>query len=389
MRVRTGLDLFLDQRLDLVAGKRVTVIAHSASVDSRIRNIVDLFRHHPEIELVSVMGPQHGIYGETQDNMVEWEGYRDPDSKLPFHSLYGETRRPTRSMLSETDVLVFDLQDVGARYYTFIHTLALVLEAAGESGKEVVVLDRPNPIGGVQLEGPVLDPAFRSFVGLYPLPIRHGMTMGEIAGYLNSEFALGCSLQVVPMQGWKREMYFENTGLPWVMPSPNMPSVETALAYPGLCLLEGTNVSEGRGTTRPFELSGAPWISAPALVAELECARLPGVHFRPLYFIPTFHKWAGERVGGIQIHVTDRARFKPFLTGLVLVRLYRELSDGRFEWKPPPYEYEMEKLPFDILCGTDRLRLQLEDGTAPQDAARQWQPQLKAFEEVRQRYLLY
>ena len=387
--VRSGLEVFLEDRQELVAGKRVSVVAHAASVTSRFQHIVDLFQQHPSINLVSVLGPQHGVCGETQDNMVEWESFWDPARKLSIYSLYGKTRCPTREMLSETDVLVFDLQDVGARYYTFIHTLSLVLEAAAQAGREVLVLDRPNPIGGVELEGPVLDLSFRSFVGRYPLPVRHGMTVGEIAMYLNSEFQLGCSLRVVSMTGWDREMYFGQTGLPWVMPSPNMPNVETALVYPGLCLLEGTNISEGRGTTRPFELSGAPWISPMRLVKELERVRLPGVVFRPAYFIPTFHKWSGEQVGGVQIHVTDRSRFRPFLTGLTLIVLYRELSDGKFQWNPPPYEYEFEKLPFDILCGTDRLRLQIEAGISVEEMSSNWELKLRAFKALRQQYLLY
>lgn len=335
------------------------------------------------------MGPQHGFRGETQDNMVEWDGYVDTDTGLPVFSLYGETRRPTEEMLSLLDVLVVDLQDVGARYYTFIHTLALAMEACSQSGKELIVLDRPNPIGGISVEGTVLHPEFRSFVGLYPLPIRHGMTVGELANYFNGEFRIDCDLTVVPMEGWIRDMYFDGTRLPWVLPSPNMPCLETAIVYPGSCLLEGTNVSEGRGTTRPFEFSGAPWVDPAALVAELNRLDLSGVVFRPTHFCPTFHKWSGDLVGGVQIHVTDRRAFRPFRTGLALVSLYRRFGAERFRWKAPPYEYEYKLLPFDILCGTDQVRLLIESGEAIEEMEAAWKQELLDFCDIRKKYLLY
>jgi uncharacterized protein YbbC (DUF1343 family) len=335
------------------------------------------------------MGPQHGFRGETQDNMIEWGDYSDPLTGLPVFSLYGETRAPTEEMLSLLDVLVVDLQDVGSRYYTFIQTLALALEVCGRAGKEVLVLDRPNPIGGIQVEGIVLRTEFRSFVGLYPLAARHGMTIGELSNYFNSEFGLGCDLKVVPMDGWEREMYYDRTGLPWVFPSPNMPSLETALVYPGLCLLEGTNVSEGRGTTRPFELSGAPWIDPNSLIAELEQIDLPGVRFRPIHFCPTFHKWAGHTIGGVQIHVTDRSRFLPFRTGIALIQLYRSQGGVHFEWRQPPYEYEEKILPFDILCGSDQPRRLMEAGVEVEAAEQRWREELERFCRVRESYLLY
>jgi uncharacterized protein YbbC (DUF1343 family) len=387
--VMTGLEVALSGQASQLREGRVGLICHPASVDSTLRHAVDLLHEHPDVELTAIFGPQHGARGETQDNMIEWTGYQDPGTGLPVFSLYGEHRRPTSEMLTHVDVLAFDLQDVGARYYTFIHTMALAMEACRDSDKRMLILDRPNPIGGAQIEGPVLDPAFRSFVGLHPLAIRHGMTVGEIARYLNDECGIGCSLDVAPMEGWRRSQYFDETGLPWVMPSPNIPTLDAAVVYPGLCLLEGTNVSEGRGATRPFEISGAPWADPRSLVRIMEDFELPGVRFRPLHFIPTFHKWAGETIGGLQIHVTDRRSFEPFRTGVALVMAYRELGGAAFRFNDPPYEYEYELLPFDILCGTDRVRRKIEGGSALDDIIADWENELEEFAQVRRKYLLY
>ncbi|MDA2933741.1 DUF1343 domain-containing protein [Acidobacteria bacterium AH-259-D05] len=389
MRVKPGLEVFLEQQLDLIQDKRVGIIVNPASINSRLEDTLDLFFNHPEINLTAVMGPQHGMRGETQDNMIEWEDYRDPVTHLPVYSLYGKTRSPTEKMLKEVDVVIFDLQDVGARYYTYIHTLALAMKSCQGQGKSFILLDRPNPINGVEVEGTVLDPDFRSFVGLYPLAMRHGMTVGELALYFNQEFHISCELEVIKMQGWAREMFFEDTQLPWALPSPNMPTADTAIVYPGMCLLEGTNVSEGRGTTRPFEISGAPWIKPLEMVKRLEQMELPGALFRPIHFTPTFHKWASQRIGGIQIQVTDRRAFRPVLTGLALLKEYREMGKDQFAWKSPPYEYEYEKLPFDILCGTDKIRKSMEAGTSLQELENSWKEELQAFREIRQKYLLY
>ena len=292
-------------------------------------------------------------------------------------------------MLSEVDVVVFDLQDTGARYYTFTSTMALAMKACQQQGKSFIVLDRPNPINGIDVEGTVLDPDFSSYVGLYPLAIRHGMTVGELALYFNTEFGIQCELHVVQMRGWARKMFFEETELPWVLPSPHMPSVDTAIVYPGMCLLEGTNVSEGRGTTRPFEFSGAPWIQPFETAKRLEQMDLPGAVFRPISFTPTFHNWASQMIGGIQIHVVDRRSFQPFRTGLALLITYREMGENRFQWKDPPYEYEYEKLPFDILCGTDTVRKQIEAEASLEEIEHSWKNQLQKFRKVRQQYLLY
>ncbi len=387
--VQTGLELLLSENLQLVQGERIAVISHPASVDSKLRHVVDLFQDHPKIRLTALLGPQHGARGETQDNMIEWEGYQDRSRGLPVYSLYGKVRQPTEEMLHEVDVLVFDLQDVGSRYYTFVWTMALAMQACAQYGKRFIVLDRPNPIGGLDVEGNLPEPEFRSFVGLYPIAVRHGMTVAELARYLNAEFQIDCSLEVVPMRGWKREMFFEQTGLPWVFPSPNMPTMDTALVYPGGCLLEGTNLSEGRGTTRPFEISGAPWAKPDDLVTLLQGTDLPGAHFRPITFAPTFHKWQEHVIGGVQIHVIDRTVFRPFRTGLALIQAYFQLGPDRFRWKHPPYEYEYEKLPFDILVGTDQVRPLLEQGKTPMELERSWDQDLKLFQTQREKHLLY
>ena len=283
--------------------------------------------------------------------MVEWKSYEHPQLGIPVFSLYGENREPTPEMLEGLDVLLIDLQDIGARYYTFIWTMFLCLRACEKSGVPVVVLDRPNPINGLTREGPMLDPNYRSFVGLHPLPVRHGLTIGELAELFQKEAFPQCKLTVLPMKGWERAMWFDETSLPWVMPSPNMPSVETATVYPGMCLLEGTNISEGRGTTRPFELFGAPFIEAEKLSRELNQLRLPGVHFRENWFQPTFQKFAGQTCGGAQLHVTDRNRFTPYRTAIEIIRTIRRMYGDSFQWKQPPYEYEFERLPIEILLG--------------------------------------
>ena len=389
MNVIPGLEILLRDRLDLLRGKRIGILSNPTSVDRGLRHIVDLLWNHREVVVTALMGPQHGARGETQDNMIEWRDYRDSVTSLPVFSLYSHTRRPTPEMLGEIDTLVIDLQDVGARIYTYIYSMAMAMEACREVDVEVIVLDRPNPINGADVEGPVLEPEFSSFVGLHPLPIRHGLTIAELARYFNEEMGIGCRLEVVPMSGWRRHMFFAETGLPWVIPSPNLPTPDTALVYPGVVLFEGTNLSEGRGTTRPFELSGAPWVRPERLLPLLEDLDLDSVTFRPVFTVPTFHKWAGDLLGGVQIHVTDRRNFKPFRTGLGLLLAYRSLDSDRFEWRAPPYEYEFEKLPFDILCGTDSIRLQIEAGCDLESIESSWKADLDRFKRIRSGYLLY
>jgi len=376
--VSTGLDLLVAERARRLRGRRVGLLAHPASVDRRLRHAVPLLHGLLGDDLRALFGPQHGLRGETQDNMIEWRSYTDPGTGLPAHSLYGEHRRPTADMLAGLDVLVVDLQDVGARYYTFVWTLLLCLEACAAQGVAVMVLDRPNPLGGT-VEGNLLDPGFTSFVGLAPIPMRHGLSMGELARWLRGHAGLNVELEVVAASGWKRDRWFDETGLPWVLPSPNMPTLDTATVYPGACLLEGTELSEGRGTTRPFEILGAPWLEPAALVAAVPAAWLPGAVLRPLHFEPTFQKHAGRICGGVQVHVTDRAAFQPVLTYLGLLVAIRRLWPDDFRWKQPPYEYEHEKLPIDILAGGSELREAVEAGADPVPLTARWREEARAW----------
>ena len=334
-------------------GARIGALLHPASVSAKLEHTSRILeRHNGDLFRLAVFfGPQHGFLGQTQDNMVEWKSYEHPRLGVPVHSLYGEHREPTAEMLEGLDVLLVDLQDIGARYYTFIWTLYLCLRACEKRGVEVVLLDRPNPINGVTTEGPVLDLNYKSFVGMHPIPVRHGKTIGELAQQFRKEAFPECRLSILPMKNWQRAMWFDETGLPWVMPSPNMSTPETAIVYPGMCLLEGTNISEGRGTTRPFEIFGAPFIAAETLCDELNASKLPGVFFRENYFQPTFHKFAGELCGGAQLHVTNRETFRPFTTGVEIIKRIRKIYGGQFQWKQPPYEYEWKHLPIEILIG--------------------------------------
>src|SRR5204863_9311644 len=327
--------------------------------------------------------PGHGLWGAAQAHAAI-HSTRDPVTRRPVFSLYGSRRAPTPAMLRGVDTLVVDLQDVGSRYYTFAWTMVLAMRECARAGVPVIVLDRPNPLGGERVEGNLPDPAFASFVGLHPLPVRHGLTIGELARHVNSEHAIGCRLIVVPMRGWRRAMLWEDTELPWVAPSPNMPTPDTARVYPGGCLVEGTNLSEGRGTTRPFEWVGAPFLDQHRYAEALERLGLPGVRFRPARFLPTFHKWAGRLCGGVQVHVTDRARFKPFLTGLAEIAVARRLAPRQFAWRRPPYEFEKRLLPIDILCGTDGVRKAIE-GRRPLSAIeRAWRRELERWKRRRQ-----
>jgi uncharacterized protein YbbC (DUF1343 family) len=386
--VRTGLDVLLGDRLSLLRGRRLGVLAHQASVDARLRHAAVLLQDTRRARVVRLFAPEHGLWGAAQDHAAI-AGARDPVTGLAVVSLYGKRREPTPAMLAGLDTLVVDLQDVGSRYYTFVWTMALAMRACARAGVEVIVLDRPNPLGGAVVEGNVADPAFASFVGLYPLPIRHGLTIGEMARWLALAHGLRPRLTVVPMRGWRRGMLWEDTGVPWVAPSPNMPTPDTARVYPGGCLFEGTNLSEGRGTTRPFEWVGAPYLDAHAFADALAAERLPGVGFRPARFIPTFHKWAGRLCGGVQIHVTDRRRFKPFVTGLAVIATARRLAPRRFAWRRPPYEFERRRLPIDILLGTDRIRRALERGRATRDIERGWRDELRRWTRRRAPALLY
>ena len=362
---QTGLDSCVANRFSRFAGKKIGLVCHQASVDSSYVHILDRLmplHRSGELTVQAVFGPQHGIWGHTQDNMVEWEGYTDPRTGLRFYSLYGEHREPSAAMLHSIDELVIDLQDVGARYYTFIWTTALCMKACAEHGIPVTVLDRPNPIGRAT-EGPGHDPAFASFVGLHPLPVRHGLSIGEIALYLRDRHYPGCQLGVEWSHG--------EGEFPWAMPSPNMPTRETALVYPGMCLLEGTELSEGRGTTKPFEIFGAPFIDGWELADHLRGQDLEGVVFRPVQFLPTFQKHAGTVCQGCCIHVTNPATFRPVLSAVSVLAAVRRLWPDDFAWQNPPYEYEYKKLPIDILAGGPGLR-GLVDRCASRQEIQDW-----------------
>ncbi|RJR14820.1 MAG: DUF1343 domain-containing protein [Nitrospiraceae bacterium] len=388
--MQSGLDIFDKHWPKRLKGARGGLVVHPASVNQKLEHAVDCFLRSRKLQLSALFGPQHGIRGETQDNMIEWKGFRDKKTGLPVYSLYSDNRKPAPSMLKDLDVLAIDIQDVGARYYTFIWTMELCMQACDEAGKSVIVLDRPNPLGGAVTEGPVLDMVYSSFVGQRPLPVRHGMTVAEIASYLKNEFYPSLDFHIVPMKGWERKMLFDETGLPWVLPSPNMPTLDTAIVYPGMCLLEATNLSEGRGTTRPFEMFGAPFIGPDVLVKKLASFKLPGVFFRPAYFQPTFQKYAGKLCGGAQIHIIDRNKFRPFKTGVAIIKAIHDLCPRQFEWKQPPYEYEAEKMPIDILAGTDRLRKEIEQGKSLERMEAWWDEQCKEFnKKVRRRFLIY
>ena len=321
--------------------------------------------------------------------MIESPHVRDARRRVPVYSLYSETREPTAEMLAGLDVLVIDLQDVGARIYTFVYTMANCLRAAARHKVPVIVCDRPNPIGGVAVEGPMLLEGYESFVGLFQVPMRHGMTIGELARLFNEHFGIGADLEVVAVEGWRRDMYWDQTGLPWVIPSPNMPTLDTAIVYPGGVLFEGTQLSEGRGTTRPFEMLGAPWIDAEPFAARLNAMKIEGAWFRPVVFEPTFHKHAGQACGGCQIHVTDRARFRPVLAGVAVMGEFHRSAPGQFAWRQPPYEYVHDRMPIDILAGSARLREAIEADLPAREIAAEWDEPVARFETVRAKYLVY
>ena len=373
----------------MLTGWRVGVVSNPASVDGAFRHVVDRIAAEPGVTLAALFGPQHGFHADVQDNMVETAHARHPRLGVPIHSLYSDTREPTAEMLDGLDLLVIDLQDVGTRVYTYIYTLANCLRAAQRCGLPVIVCDRPNPIGGEAVEGPVLDPAFASFVGQFPIPLRHGMTIGELARLFNDRFGIGADLRIMPLDGWSRAMHHDDAGAPWIIPSPNLPTLDSALVYPGTVLVEGTLLSEGRGTTRPFELVGAPGIDSEALAAALNALDLPGVHFRPITFEPTFQKHAGRPCGGCQIHVTDRRAFRPVLTGVAVIAACREALGDGFGWREPPYEYEHDRMPIDILAGSPALRRDVEAERSARDIAASWDADVETFAAVRRDCLLY
>lgn len=387
--VKLGLEVLLETKASKIKGQRWGLLCNPASVDHRFRHTRKLIADTFPDRLKAIYSPQHGLFAEKQDNMIESEDRIDPLLGLPVFSLYGHTRIPDQRMLDPIDTLLIDLQDVGTRVYTFIYTVSYCLEAAAKQNKRVVILDRPNPINGIDIEGNCLDMEYASFVGRYPIPMRHGMTMGEIALLFNRHFDIGCELLVVPMQGWKRSMHFTDTGLPWVPPSPNLPTPASALVYPGQVLFEGTNVSEGRGTTQPFELFGAPYFEPDKILDFIDPETIDGAVLRSVEFEPTANKWQNQRCRGFQIHVTAPQSLRPFRMGLALLQAAKICHPGLFQWKQPPYEYEYEKLPIDLIIGSRKIRENLEKGAPINTLEGQWQDFLNHFKSTSETFYLY
>ena len=379
-------------------GRRIGLVSNPASVDPSLRHIVDLLLGDRSLEVVALFGPQHGFRSDVQDNMIEtphaeFDAGAPPDARgrgrVPLFSLYSDTREPTAEMLTEVDTLVIDLQDIGTRIYTYMYTMANCMRAARKHGIRVIVCDRPNPIGGVAVEGITLEPGCESFVGQFAIPTRHAMTIGELARLFNEHFGIGADLEVVAMDGWRRTMFWDDTGLPWVMPSPNIPTLDSAIVFPGTVHIEGTTASEGRGTTRPFELVGAPWIRAERFAAALNARHLPGTSFRPVVFEPTFQKHARVACGGCQIHVVDRTAFKPVLTGMAIIDEMRAADPARFGWKPPPYEYENNKQPIDVIAGSPSFRAAIDSGERAEQIAARTAATVAAFRDLQRPFLIY
>ncbi len=390
MKVYSGLDVALRDQPAGLRDKRTGLLCHASSITSDYRHITELFGNGSRWELAALFGPQHGLFGQTQDNMIEWEGGDDPQLGLPVYSLYGEHRKPTPAMLEGVEQFVIDLQDVGARLYTYIWTVKLCMEACAEAGIPVWILDRPNPIGKIQADGPLLQEEYFTFVGGASIPLCHRMTLGEMALWIRERYVQGCDLKIIRAEGWRRSMLYNETGLPWVLPSPNMPTLQTAVVYPGTVLVEALNLSEARGTTIPFELTGAPWVNGQRLLNEMRSRNLPGCRFRWHDFIPTFNKYAGEYCQGIQIHVTDPSVYRPVITALHLFDAIIETSpEGALEFLPPPYEYEYDLMPFDILSGDSRMREVLSRRLSLSDEIARWEEQREPFMKEFSQMALY
>jgi uncharacterized protein YbbC (DUF1343 family) len=383
-RIKLGVEVLLEDNIKLIKGKRIGLITNQTGVDSFLKSDIELLARIPDVKLVALFGPEHGIDGSIPRGTYV-KSYIDKDTGIPVYSLYGDTRKPTKDMLKGLDVLLFDIQDVGTRYYTYISTMALAMESAKENGIDFIVLDRPNPLNGISVEGPILEPSFSSFIGMYPIPLRHGMTIGELAQLFNREFKIDAKLTVVPMKGWTRDMWFDNTGLNWVISSPNMPDFEAVLLYPCTGPIGDTNISVGVGTTKPFHFIGAPYIDASALIKELEKENLPGVIFRKAHFIPQFDKYEKEVCNGIELFVTDRRGFKPVETCLTIIEVIRRLYPGRFNWG----DRSGGRYFFDLSMGTDKVRLSIEKGLSAKEIEGLWAKDLEEFMTIRERYLIY
>ena len=388
--ISLGIEQLILSPPQWLAKQKLGLLCNQASTDSSLVHSRDLLSNAFPGRLTCLLTPQHGFFSEKQDNMIESGHTVDPATGLPVYSLYSRERRPSAEMFDLFDVLVIDLFDVGTRVYTFLYTMAYCLEAAARFSKKVLVLDRPNPVGGEKVEGNIIQEDCYSFVGLYPVPMRHGLTFGELALLLNNHFNIGADLEILPMQGWQRNMLYSDTGLPWVFPSPNMPSPATALVYPGQVIWEGTNISEGRGTCLPFELFGAPFFEPDEILRQIaKSAALPGCFLRPLIFEPTSNKWAGQTCRGFQVHITDPCIFRPYRTSLALLQAVMLLYPDAFAYKQPPYEYEYERLPMDLILGDKRVRQALEQGKDIMAMEKAWQNDLDAFEKLRREVFLY
>jgi uncharacterized protein YbbC (DUF1343 family) len=389
-RTILGIERLVKEKTDILRGQRIGLVCNQASVlPNSFRHAADVFHEHPDINLTTLFGPQHGIRGDVQYNMIETPHVRDPRTGIMVYSLYSEVREPTEEMVADIDTFVVDLQDVGCRIYTFIYTMANCMSAAAKYGKRVVVCDRPNPINGNAVEGNITEHEFKSFVGQFELPTRHGMTIGELARMFNEHFGIGCDLEVVEMQNWSREMWGDETGLPWVLPSPNIPNVDTCVVFPATVHVEGTELSEGRGTTLPFFLNGAPFIDPYAWANKLREFDLPGVAFREAYFRPTFAEFNGETCGGVQIHITDRDDFTPVIVGIAMVKTAYDMYPEKFQWRQNAYEYVFDKNPFDVVCGTDKIRKHIEEGDSLKKIEESWTNELDGFREARTPFLIY
>lgn len=387
--VETGLERFLESPPAWAAKAQLGLLCNAASVDRKLNHARNLIQRCFPDKLAALYCPQHGFFAEKQDNMIESADMIDPELNIPVFSLYGKTRTPTEEMFKPIDTLLIDLQDVGTRVYTFIYTLSYCLEAAKAFNKKVVVLDRPNPINGLAVEGNCLDPEWRSFVGRYPLPMRHAMTIGELARLFNKRFDIGCDLDVIAMKGWQRSMFFQQTGLPWVPPSPNLPSPISAMVYPGQVIWEGTNISEGRGTTLPFELFGAPYLIPEKILSTVDAESIPGIVLRKVVFEPTANKWQTQPCKGFQIHVTDPIVFRPYETSLRLLQAVIFHHKKEFKWRQPPYEYEAERLPIDLIIGDRKIRERLEKLDSVDQIVKSWQPKLNEFKDISRGFYLY
>ncbi|MBU1056293.1 MAG: DUF1343 domain-containing protein [Proteobacteria bacterium] len=385
----SGLENFIKSPPSFISGKRLGLLCNPASVDSNFNHARELINEKFPEKLAALYSPQHGFFSEKQDNMIESENIFDNTLGIQVFSLYGKTRIPTKEMFEPIDILLVDLQDVGTRVYTFIYTMSYCLEAAKKFGKKVVILDRPNPIGGIAVEGNILSSEYISFVGRYPIPMRHGLTIGELAQLFNKHFNINCDLEVIPMKGWRRDMFFWQTSLPWITPSPNLPNPVSAIVYPGQVIWEGTNISEGRGTTQPFEIFGAPFVETDKIISFLGGNKLSGAILRPVAFEPTSNKWQGELCRGFQIHVTDPIKYKPYYSSLKLLQAVFQCCRNNFAWKLPPYEYEFEKYPIDLISGNHEIRSAIENNVDIEDIEKSWKVELEQYLDISSKYHLY